>query len=341
VRALVSASSVLLLCTCVDPVDAAAKKRIFSAEDPPQAVARASENLAPERVADTAEIARRVVQMGAAEATERLGAHRYQATILWEWNTGVLKPVKLVETRTLNAGAGGLSGDFSASLSNSNNQGLEVVRVNGKVYARTTYGRNGASQFRERKRDRGTAERLREETFGALRDFDQLFRGQMKLTPQGTVTFDNRLAWKYVASLGPSANENGKSLPPLVTPNAGVDATSKRRKAFFDQRKPKTLSGEVFVDAKASVVLSAKLDGRMTVEGSEAAELHLSLDLAMSNIGGAVTVSAPTSPLPDEDKPAGIAAALERFGVERASDAGVSSRAPRLPNDEPAPEDAD
>jgi hypothetical protein len=66
---------------CSDPADKAAKKRIFSAEDPPQAVAAASQKLPPQDAADNAVIARRILGMGAAEATERLGAHRYTATI--------------------------------------------------------------------------------------------------------------------------------------------------------------------------------------------------------------------------------------------------------------------
>ncbi len=335
-----AAFSFVALSSCTDPVDAAAKKRIFSAEDPPQAVARASEKLSPESVADQPQIARRVVGMGAAEATERLGAHHYQASILWEWNSAGLAPTKLTETRVLDAAAGGINGDFSASLSNSNNQGLEVTRVGGKVYARSTYGKNGASQFRERKRDRGTAERLREEAFGAMRDFDTLFRGQMKLSPQGTVTYEGRLTWKYAASLDAAAVEPKATLPALLAPAAGLDATSKRRKAFFENRKPKTLSGEVFVDAKTSVVLSAQLDGRIAVDGENAAELHLSLKVTMSQIGSAVTVVAPGSPLADEDKPQGIAAALERFGIERASsDAGTTRRLPTSTDNEPGQDD--
>jgi hypothetical protein len=333
----------VLVSACTDPVDAAAKKRIFSAEDPPLAVARASEKLPPESVADTPRLARRVLGMGAAEATERIGAHHYQASILWEWASAGLTPVKLQETRVLQAATGGINGDFSASLSNSNNLGFEIVRVGGKVFARSTYGKNGAAKFRERRRDRGIAEQLREEAYGAMRDFDALFKGQLKLTAQGTVTFAERLAWKYAVSLDPSAKESNAPLPTLLTPKNGIDDTSKRRKAFFEKRKPKTLVGEVFVDAKTSVVLSAELDGRIAVEGGAepASELHLSLKVTMSQIGTPVVLAVPTDALPDEDKPAGIAAALERFGIERTvPDGGVRKPVAR-PNDEGPADDND
>ena len=48
------------------------------------------------------------------------------------------------------AGRGGMSGDFHGTIENSHDQGLEVIRADGKVYARRRYGK-----FRERSRDRG------------------------------------------------------------------------------------------------------------------------------------------------------------------------------------------
>src|SRR5439155_22891253 len=95
-------TSVLLPRPCTDSVDKAAKKRIFSPEDPPKAVASASEKLPPENVAEDPRIARRILGMGAAEATERIGPHRYSATVTFEWTAvGSGKSLRLAETRTL------------------------------------------------------------------------------------------------------------------------------------------------------------------------------------------------------------------------------------------------
>ena len=324
---------IVLLCGlvgCSDPVDKAAKKRIFSPEDPPQAVASAAEKLPPEEVADSARVARRVLGMRAGEATERIGPHRYAATISWEWTspTAAVRTVRLKETRELLAGEGGVSGDFAAKLSNTNEQGVEVIRAGGEVYARSTYGSAGAGKFRQRLRDRGMAERIRDEAFGAMRDFDQLFRGRLKLNAQSTATVEGRTAWKYSVSLAPAAAEDESKLPPVVKPKNGVDETTKRRQAFYDLRQPKTLQGEILVDAQTSVVLKVRLDGRIgvTAEAGES-DLRLVLDSAMTEIGKAPTIVAPADALPDEDKPSGIAAALERFGIER-TDAGVSLNGP-------------
>ncbi len=328
----------LALLACSDPVDKAAKARIFSPEDPPQAVAAASEKLPPQDVADKPAVARRVLGMSAAEATERIGAHRYTATVTWEWSGKgeAAKNVRLKETRELLAGPGGVSGDFFAAFSNTNHQGLEVLRVKGEVFARSTYGKDGAGRFRQRRRDRGMAERMRDEAFGAVRDFDQLFRGRLALAANGTSSFEGRTAWKYVVSLADAAGEAPNRLPAVLEPKGGADDTTRRRRAFYELRTPRSLQGELYVDAETSVVLKAHLDGRIGVPADAGleAELHLVLDTRMSDLGQAPSIEVPKDFLPDEDKPLGIAAALQRFGIERASaDAGVPPAASDLPEE--------
>lgn len=316
--------AVCALCACKDPVDQAAKKRIFSPEDPPQAVAAASQKLPPEEAADSVTISRRILGMGAAETTERIGPHTYTASVNWEWTTGG-KNVRLKESRELLSGPGGVSGDFIARMTNTNEQGLEVMRVGGKVYARSTYGKDGAGKLRERRRDRGMAERIRDEASGALRDFDQIFGGRLKLNAQGTSSLEGRTAWKYAVTLAEAAPEGAK-LPPLATPKNGQDETTKRRQLFYDSRAPRSLQGEVYVDAATSVVLKARLDGRVGVKTKDTdSELHLVIESAVTGIGKAPLIEPPKDFLADEDKPDGIAAALLRMGIERkAADAGVA-----------------
>lgn len=320
-----------VLAACSDPVDKAAKARIFSPEDPPQAVAAASQKLPPEDVADKPEIARRVLGMSAAEATERIGAHKFTAKISFEWS-GTGKNVRLVEERSLLAGPGGVSGDFHAVQMNSSDQGFEVLRVKGGVYAKSRYGK-----FRQRKRDRGMAERVRNETYGAIRDFDALFRGRLKLTAAGTETIAGRTAWKYSVSLGPPLKDDARPLPPLVQAKAGPDETTRRRQHFFDAREPRALQGSVWVDADTSVVLKTRLDGRLGVanDAGPAADLWLVLESSLTDIGVDPKLKAPEEFLPDQDKPLGIAAALERFGVPRAgTDGGTAGATGEAPAEE-------
>jgi hypothetical protein len=326
---------ILLFVSCSDAVDKAAKKRIFSAEDPPQAVASASQKLPPEEAANTVSIARRILGMGAAEATERIGPHHYTATVTWEW-TQSGKNVRLKETRDLKSGRGGVSGDFIANLFNSNEQGLEVIRAKGAVFARSTWGKDGAGKFRQRLRDRGMAERMREEAFGALKDYDSLFNSRLQLAAQGTATVEGRTVWKYAVSLGDEVSTPASNLPAVMTPKSGVDETTRRRLEFFALKKPRTLEGEILVDADTSVVVKARLDGRIVADGEGGgAELHLVLDSQMSEIGQSPVIEKPAEFLPDEDKPDGVASALLRFGIDRKkADAGV-------PADSEPPDDDD
>ena len=327
---------------CQDPVDKAAKARIFSPEDPPKVVASAAEKLPPEDVADNPRVARRILSMDAAEVTERLGPHAYKATVSYEW-TGAPGTVttKLTETRTFRAGPGGVNGDFHGVLENSRDQGLEVMRVEGKVYARNRYG-----TFRQRLRDRGMAERSRAELTGAIRDVDALFRGRLQLSPQGTVTHEGRTAWRYNVALGPEGDTGvaPQALPAVLEPKGGRDATTQRRLAFFENRTPKSLSGEVLVDSTTSVVLKVRLDGRITVPANTAggaAELRMVLDSALSEIGQDPRLQPPQDFLPDADKPQGIADALDRFGIPRNKPEGEGAATPGAPApaDEPADEE--
>jgi hypothetical protein len=331
---------------CTDPADKAAKKRIFSPEDPPQAVAAASEKLPPQDAADNPVIARRILGMGAAEATERLGAHHAVATIDWEW-TQAGKSIRLKETRDLLDGPGGMSGDFSARLSNTNNAGLEVMRVGGRVFARNTWGRDGESRFRERTRDRGIAERLREEAYGGLGDVDELFRGRLKLTAQSsaenTATFADRTAWKYTVSLGDALADTGSKLPAVIAPKNGQDDTTRRRQHFFEARTPVSLQGDLLVDSKTSVVLKAHVVGHLVVKGEDGGvgdtELRITIDTALSDVGKAVAIDLPKDFMPDEDKPDGVAAALTRFGLSRKNVDGGVPAAAEVPDEEAVADD--
>jgi hypothetical protein len=322
-----------------DSVDRAAKKRIFSPEDPSRVVASAKEKLAAGGLGSDPALARRVLRMDAAETTERLGPHRYEAAVKFEWGTrgGQLD---LVENRSLRSGAGGVSGDFHAVVTNSKDQGLDVIRVHGDVFAKGKYGR-----YRQRARDRGMAEREREEVYGALRDFDALFLGRLKLEPYGEVTAGDRSAYRYRVTLGPAVQAAAPAgLPPPMEPKGGVDSATLSRRRFSEKREPQEISGEIVVDQETAAVLRAKLEGRIKVpaEGERIREafVRLNLDSSITEIGQNPEIRPPPEFLPDEDKPQGIADALDRFGIPRAGapDAGTSaaSTAAKPP---PEPED--
>lgn len=331
------ASSALLapVIACTDPVDKAAKQRIFSEEDPPKVVASAKEQLAANALAEDPKVARRVIEMGASEAVERLGPSRYESTVTFEWSAQSGASNKLTEKRTLLSSSGGVNGDFDAKVTNSRSLGLEVIRVGGKVYASNTYGK-----FRLRARDRGMAERTREDVYGALREFSSLVGERMKLTSQGTATYEGRSANKYEVSLGDASKAPAAKLPKQQVPKGGdKDEGTKRRQYFLEKRQVRALSGEVLVDSETAVVLKAHLEAKVDVPAqgaNSAAGLHLSVESALTQIGKPPALKVPADALPDADKPSGIAEALDRFGIPRANkaDGGTSQK-----EDEPGEEE--
>jgi len=318
-----------LLAACSDPVDRAAKERIFSPEDPPAVVSSAKESLDPQKLASDPKLAHRVVDMGSAEVTERIGPHRFSAEVAFTWTAGK-DTVKLSETRLLESAAGGVSGDFHARIENSRDQGLEVVRAKGQVFARSKFGK-----YRLRLRDRGMAERTREETAGALHELDGLFQGRLELALEGPTSVEGRSAFRYTVKLADAAGSKptrGEMPPAVAYARGGLDDDSARRQRFIDQRQPKKLTGEVVVDATTAVVLRAHLDGVVAVPGDKGvapAQLHVVLDERLKDVGKPVAIQAPEGHLPDADKPEGIADALDRFGIPRkgAPDGGVDTEA--------------
>ena len=276
---------------------------------------------------DDPKLARRVLGMGAAEATERLGSFSYKATVRFQWSAP--STLSLSEERSLTAGVGGVKGDFHAVIDNSRDQGLEVLRSEGRIFAKSRYG-----TLRERKRDRGMAERAREETFGSLRDVSALFGGNMKLEPRGQVSYEGRSALRFVVSLAnpgtpPPASAATSSLPPPVSPKgAANDESTQRRLSFFERRQPVSLNGELWIDAESAVVVRAKLDGTLKVPpgavATKEATVQVTLDSEISEVGKVGKIPPPEHFIPDADKPPGIAEALERFGI-RSRDAGVAT----------------
>lgn len=288
----------LAVASCKRSEDEAAKKRIFSPEEPVGTVAEAKEALDAGRLADDARLAERVIRMGQAEVAARLGAHKAQTRAQFAWFRGPGAPdggsdVALAEETTLlQAG----SGDFSVRQENDRNQGFELVWVKGEVFVRGLFG-----PFRKRRTDRSDPERVRELALAALPTFEQMARG-LKLQKAGESTVEGRKVVKYqvVGSAGRPPPAERKDLPKVEYPvqpdgGRGPDTDTARRLEMWQKAEPMRLSGTLVVDAQTAVPVAADLQGHFRVpgEGGPAAELDLHSVLTVSAIGKDPGVQAP------------------------------------------------
>lgn len=322
-------TAALALGACQDPVDKAAKARIFSPEDPPKFVTRAADDLGAEHLDQSAEHIKRVFTMGALEAAERLGPHQVKSKVEYHWKLGD-KTVALDETHTLTLGS---HGDFSARLDAGDNlgdskQGMEIIRSQGRVFARNRF-----QKFRERTRDRGAADRYEAEVYQVLGTVYDLFDGRIALQPQGETQVAGRKAFKFkvlLAEKQPALEDTGPRIPALSGPKTGLDPHLVRELDLEKKKDPKTLEGSLTVDARTAVALEAELTGTLQApgEGNAPATLKLVVDQSVPKVSDTLVVAAPQDALPDEGRPQSIAAALERFDLPRAAtrtDAGPGS----------------
>ncbi len=313
---------------CTDPADRAAKKRIFSREDPPRAQRAAAQAIDVSELARDPALVHRVTGMSASEAFDRVGPFHYSATASFEWALGSDK-VKLSETRSLEQVS---ETDFALKTDNERDQGLEVVRIGTQTFAKGKY-----HKFRERKRDRGRANLLRDDAFGALKSAQAILDDRLGVAPDGEETVRGRSARRYLFVLekepARERSSNEPALPKLQFPAGGPDPQTRRRLDFQEQRIPRRVEGKLWVDVETGVPLKAELSAQVATPAGGKDEALLVLRVK-SELRPApdVAIAAPREFLPDEDRPNGIARTLDRFDVGR-PDAGAAE--PRAKPGEP------
>lgn len=314
-----AAALVLVLGACPNAADKAAKERIFSPEEPPKARRAASEPIDVVQLVGDSALTWRVLTMGADEAFERIGPFRYTAATSFEWSYGT-ESVALSEKRSLDQA----SSTEYALHTESRDNGLDLVRLADRTFARSRY-----HPFRERKRDRGQSALVREDVFGALRSAEVLLGHRMALTGGRRDDVGARAAIRFQAmlardSLRPSGS-NDRKLPPLQEPVGGLDPSTRRRLDFEIFRKPKTVEGSIWVDRDTGVPLKVDLAAKIGAPGAAARDEALLTLKIQSELkpSAQVAVAAPEAFLPDEGRPNGVAAALERFEMQRA-DGGIA-----------------
>ena len=294
-----AAIAVCVAFACKRSEDEAAKKRIFSPEEPVGVLAEAREPLDARNLED-AKAAQRVLGMPRAEIAQRLSSYKAQTRVQFAWFRGAGLPdggseASLAEETSVDQAK---NGDFELRLTNDHNQGFEMVWVKGEVFVKGLFG-----PYRKRRTDRTDVSRVREQSLAALPTFDRLARG-LKLKQAGETTVEGRKVVKYtVAGFGARAGtRDQRDLPPIEYPTSGgktsgPDPDTARRLELWEKEEPVRVSGTVVVDAETAAPIGCDLKGHFRVpsqgESGPTAELDLHAALVTKSIGKDPKVAAP------------------------------------------------
>ncbi|HEY3450119.1 MAG TPA: hypothetical protein VGK67_27445 [Myxococcales bacterium] len=325
-RAVAVVAALLALAACPDQVDRAAKQRIFSPEEPPKAKLAAAEPIDVDKLAQDGDLTWRVLAMGAPEAFERIGPFKYTASASYQWSFGK-DVVAFSEKRSVDQAS---AAEYVVHTENDKDGGLDVIRMSDRTFARSKY-----HKFRERKRDRGQSDLVRDDAFAALHSAQSLLSNKLALTRDRVEDVGGRHAKRFglmvakeaLHSLGPDPWK----LPQIQYPAGGPDQPTKRRADFVNLRQPKDVSGTVWIDVETGVPLKVELTATVAAPGNETddfATLTLKIESELKPVDK-VEVAAPAEFLPDQDRPTGVAAALERFDMRKPDAGGAGEPKPK------------
>lgn len=316
------AAAALALASC-SRGDSDAKRRLFSRDD---AGAHKEAPFDFERPAAA-------LSMSADDVARRLGSFEWTAAV--EWTVARegddARRVRSAERHRVRQSA---AGDFEATaevdpgLGPGSETGKDIVFTGGHTYARAKY-----APFRERPTDRGRdARRFRDESFDLAASAVRLYGGTLTFTPAGEATVLGRAARRFRIGLASGAAPAAPAPRPAGAP--APDDDTRRRARFREGRVPASADGELLLDAATGAPLRVRLTGAFTVKDEPGVRASIELLAQVKALGGEVAaVSAPKNPLPDERKPAGVAAALDAAGLRKRGEEGKAGAAE--PSDEP------
>jgi hypothetical protein len=308
---------------CSRGPDEEAKRRLFSRDDAAGKADGPFDFARPDAA----------LALGADDVARRLGSFEWTAAVEWTVSRqgDDAQRVRAVERHRVRQSATGefeVVADVDPGLGPGSETGKEVIFAGG-----TTYARAKPAPFRARPTDRGRdARRFRDESFFIAAQVLRLYGEALAVAPAGEVTVLGRPARRFKLSLVKGAT------PPAATPRpAGApepDPDTRRRLRFLEGRLPASADGELVLDAAHGVPLRVRLAGAFTVKDEPGVRATVELLAQVRAVGGEVAaIAAPKGALPDERKPAGVAAALDAAGLRKRED-GKAGRAE--PADEPA-----
>jgi hypothetical protein len=272
-------SALVALCAagCGDKTEAHLERFLDTHEKKPKV--EKAEPIDAFAVADTPEVADRVNTMKFSEVARRLGAHRFQSRMKFEF----VSP----DTRA-GLGENGLivqaaDGDFRVKLENNEGQGYEIIYADSKFFARNRYG-----PFHERDKISGDHIRWRDAAHGGWASIYRLYRGRLRFTKLDLTRYHGRDAIRFsIGLLRAEPRLPGTPEPLRVPPGVTkyvypAEPTPSDSQRWRDKAQPKRASGSVLVDADVGVVLKVDFSGELTLS-SPGSDHRIALSVRAEN----------------------------------------------------------
>jgi len=254
-------------------------------------------------IADTPAVADRVHTMRFSEAARRLGAHRFQARVKFEF----VSPDTRAWLRENSLIVQAADGDFRVKVENDGGQGYELIFADSKFFARNRYG-----PFHERDTISSDHNKWRDAAHDSWAAIYRLYRGRLRFTKLGLTRYHGRDAIRFSIGLsGEKPRLPGTPQPPPVPPGVEkyvypIDPTPSDTHRWRDKAEPKEASGTVLVDADVGVVLNVDFTGELSLPspGSQhQIALSIRAELQADNFGNPPSIAPPdekdVQPLPE------------------------------------------
>lgn len=244
-------------------------------------------------VADTPAVADRVHTMKFSEVARRLGAHRFQSRVKFEF----VSPDTRAWLRENSLIVQAADGDFRVKVENDGGQGYELIYADEKFFARTRYG-----PFHERKTVSSDRQKWRDAAHGSWAAIYRLYRGRLRFTKLGLTRYHGRDAIRF--SIGLSNQKPrlpGTPKPPAVPPGVDkyvypIDPTPSDTHRWRDKARPQKASGTVLVDADAGAVLDVDFTGELSLPAPDSRNritLSVRAELQADNFGNPPSIAPP------------------------------------------------
>jgi len=248
-------------------------------------------------VADTPEVADRVHTMKFSEVALRLGAHRFQSRMKFEF----VSPDTRAWLRENSLIVQAADGDFRVKLENDGGQGYELIYADSKFFGRNRYG-----PLHERDQISGDHTRWRDAAYDSWASIYRLYRGRLQFAKLGLTRYHGRDAIRFSIALKKGEPRlPGTPESPQVPPNVTkyvypIEPTPSDSHRWRDKAQPQKASGSVLVDADVGVVLKVDFRGELTLP-SPGSDHRITLSVRVENHADGFGNPPSIAPPPEKD----------------------------------------